>query len=185
MEKRISYSGVAIILLIVAIVAMSIGFAVFSSNLKINGSATVSSSSWKVEFDPATLEVTEGSVSATEPSINATTATYTVTLAKPGDFYEFTVDVKNLGTFDANLTSVTMSDISQHSKYLTYSVTYGSQSPYTQTTSGLSLPLAAESGVETVKVRVEYVQPADSTDLPATEQQVTLNTTLLYEQATA
>ena len=185
MEKRINHSGIVIVLLAVALVAMSVGFAVFSTTLNFNGEAQVSSSSWRVELDESSYEETEGSVSpSSAPTINTTSMTYNVTLAKPTDFYEFTIDVKNLGTFDANLKSITMSDISTHSNYLKYTVTYKGQE-YTQTTPDLSIPLTAGSGVETVKVRVEYIQPADSSQLPSSPQNVTLTTSLDYEQVAA
>ena len=185
MEKRMNHSGIVIMLLAVAIVAMSVGFAVFSANINLNGTAHVSSSSWRVELDEGSYEETVGSVSPTStPTINATSMTYDVTLAKPTDFYEFTIDVKNLGTFDAKLTGITLSDISTHSNYLKYTVTYNDQE-YSQTSTGLSEILSATSGVETVKVRVEYVQPDDSTQLPSTPQNVTLTATLDYEQVVA
>lgn len=182
MEKKISYSGLTITLLAVAIVIMSVGFAAFSANLNINGTAQVSSSSWRVEFDESTYKETEGSVSPTsDPTINTTSMTYQVTLAKPTDFYEFTIDVKNLGTFDAQLKSITMTDISEHANYLKYTVTYGG-TEYTKTTSNLSIPLTAGSGVEEVKVRVEYIQPSDSSLLPSEAKTVTLSTSLDYQQ---
>ena len=56
-------------------------------------------------------------------SISNLSMTYKVTLSKPGDFYEFTVDVKNSGTFDASLTGITMTYLTEaQSKYLTYKV---------------------------------------------------------------
>ena len=125
MEKKISYSGLVVVVLAVAVLIMSVGFAVFSTNLSINGTAQVSSSNWQVEFDESSYEETPGSVSPTSvPTINTTSMTYQVTLAKPTDFYEFTIDVKNLGTFNAQLKSITMTDITEHANYLKYTVTY-------------------------------------------------------------
>lgn len=183
MEKRVSYSGIIIILLVVAIIAMSVGFAVYSSNLNINGTATVQSSNWNVEFDTDTFQETVGGVEPTsEPVIDVTSVTYDVTLAEPGDFYEFTIDVANTGTFDANLVGITMSDISTHSAYLQHTVTYGS-TPYTSSQTGLNVPLTATTGTETVTVRAEYLQPDTADELPETQQKVTLTVTLNYEQA--
>ena len=182
MEKRVSYSGIIIMLLVVAIITMSVGFAVYSSNLEINGTATVQNSNWNVEFDTDSFQETVGGVEPdTEPVINVTSVSYDVTLTEPGDFYEFTIDVANSGTFDAKLVGITMSDISTYSAYLKHTVTYGS-TPYTTSQSGLSVPLVA-SDTETVTVRVEYVQPDSAADLPQTAQEVTLNVTLNYEQA--
>lgn len=182
MEKKISYSGVVITVLALAVLVMSVGFAAFSQNLQLNGTAQVSTSKWNVYLDDSTYEKTEGSVEPTEaPVINETSMTYSVNLTKPGDFYEFTIHVKNDGTFDANLTGITMSSIAEHQNYLKYTVTYDG-TEYNTTTSSLSLPLVAETGDKEVKVRVEYVQPSDATQLPSEVKTVTLNATLNYAQ---
>lgn len=187
MEKKISYSGVVIVLLAVAVVAMSIGFAAYSTSLNITGNTKVEANSWKVEFDPDTYAVTAGSTTETaEAVVNGTSVTYNTTLAKPGDYFEFTIKVKNLGTFDAKLISVTMPDdiTAQHTNYLKYTVSYGSNQ-YTRTTntSTNNLVLAAGSGEETVKVRVEYDVNVSDENLPSEAQNLTLTTTLGYEQA--
>ena len=182
MEKKISYSGVVITVLVLAVLVMSIGFAAFSANIQLNGTAQVSNSKWHVYLDDSTYEKTVGSVEPTEaPDIQETSMTYSVNLTKPGDFYEFTIHVKNDGTFDANLTGITMSSIAEHQNYLKYTVTYDG-TEYNTTTSSLSLPLVAETGDKEVKVRVEYVQPSDATQLPSDVKTVTLNATLNYAQ---
>ena len=69
-------------------------------------------------------------------------------------------------------------------KYLTYTLTYDG-TPYTQSQTGLSnsLPFASGSNTKTVKVRVEYIQPEASADLPQAAVDVTLTASLDYEQA--
>ena len=84
---------------------------------------------------------------STAPSAPAeskvTTLTYAVTLVKPGDIYEFTVDVKNAGTLDAMLSSFTNQikvgsgawqavDSSSVPGYLIYSVTYSDDTTITE-----------------------------------------------------
>jgi hypothetical protein len=170
-----------IVALMLVVVAMSIGFAAFSQNLTINGTATVKSAKWDVRFDTATYAEAAGSVAATTHSITDTSATYTVTLNNFGDYYEFTVDAKNYGTIDAHLSSITMSTLTtEQAKYLTYTITYGG-TDYTASASGLNVALNATAS-STVKVRVEYIQPTDQADLPATDQNVTLTATLNYQQ---
>ena len=58
MEKKISYSGVIMTVLAVAVLVMSIGFASFSQNLQLNGTAQVSTSKWHVYLDNSTYEAT-------------------------------------------------------------------------------------------------------------------------------
>lgn len=182
MEKKISYSGVIITVLAAAILVMSVGFAAFSANINFNGTANVSSTTWNVFLDESTYKKTEGSVEpVSEPTINANSMTYSVNLTKPGDFYEFTIHVKNTGSFNARLKSLTMTDISEHSNYLKYTITYAG-TPYTSSNSSLSIPLNAGTGDEEVKVRVEYVQPLQATDLPSELKAITLNAAFDYEQ---
>lgn len=180
MKKSIGFSAVIIGLLVVAIVAMSVGFAVFSSNLKINGTTTVESSTWNIQFDEESYSETMGSKKTT-PEFNVTSMTYAVTLTEPGDFYEFTVNVENNGTFDAQLTGITLTDLTpEQEKYLTYTLTYAS-TPYTSSQSDLSIDLAHGSTAP-VKVRVEYIQPENPADLPSETTPITLNATLNYLQ---
>lgn len=186
MEKKRNGQLAVILVLAVAILFMSVGFAAYSTTLNINGTATVKANKWSVHFVDTSYAETTGSVAATTHTISDTSATYTVTLTKPGDFYEFSVDVINDGSFDAVLKSITMSTLSAaEAKYLTYTLTYDGTA-YTASQSGLSLslPYATGSNTKTVKVRVSYVQPENSADLPTTEDAtVTLTASLGYEQA--
>ena len=83
------------------------------------------------------------------------------------------------------LKALTMSTLTPaQAKYLTYTVTYDGTA-YTESQSGLSLSLPSTEGSNTkvVKVRVAYVQPESSTDLPTeSDATVTLTASLDYEQ---
>ena len=184
MKKNISISTITIILLLVAIVAMSVGFAAFSSNLTINGTAAVESSNWNISFVEESYKETADSVTVASGNrtIGATSMTYNVSLTEPGDFYEFTINVENAGTFDALLDSVTLSTLTaEQAKYLTYKVFYNGNE-YSSTTSSLSIPLASKATAP-VKVRVEYIQPENHTDLPSSTQNITLTASLDFVQA--
>ena len=190
MKKNINYSSITMLLLVVAVVVMAVGFANFSNNLNIKGTTTVSGASWNVGFVSDSYEESSGSLSVAEGdrSISNLSMTYKVTLSKPGDFYEFTVDVKNSGTFDASLTGITMTSLTEaQSKYLTYKVYYNG-TEYTATNSNISNVVLNCTDTETtdnvakVKVRVEYIQPASADDLPSTAQEIELQATLSYLQ---
>lgn len=186
MEKQKNTQIIVIAVLAVAILVMSVGFAIFTQNLTLNGTTTVASASWGLEFVPASYTETAGSVEVTPANrtIAGTSMTYNVSLEKPGDFYEFTVNVENKGTFDTNLTDITMSTLTAaQQKYLTYSIVYGGQT-YTASATGLTHSLTA-GNTAPVKVRVEYILPESSTDLPATEVTVNLTASLTYKQVGA
>ncbi len=182
MEKRKDGQIIAIAALAIAIVFMSVGFAVFAQNLNINGTATVEQAKWDIHFDDTTFNST-GNVTVTPTFDSAsTTLTWTATLEKPGDYAEFTVDAKNYGTFDATLKSITLSSLTTaQAKYLKYLVSYDGGT-YSETQTGLSKALDA-GDAETVKIKLEYFQPTESTDLPNQQVTVNLTATLGYEQA--
>lgn len=186
MTKQKNTQIVIIAVLAVAVLVMSVGFAAsaYTQNLNYDSSnVNVQASKWEVHFDPTSYTESNGSVEANTKTLTGTNMTYDVTLSKPGDFYEFTVDVENLGTFDANLTGISMSSLTtEQSKYLVYTISYkGTQ--YTSSQSSLSgLTLVKTTGKESVKVRVEYVQPTNQADLPQTDQTVQLIAALTYTQ---
>lgn len=186
MKKKISYSSITILLLAVAVVVMSIGFAGFSEQLKIEGTAEVGMSSWDVAFEEDSFSATTGSVEVNPGDdglvLGNLSMSYNVTLNKPGDFYEFTINIKNSGTFNATLTGITMSALTEtQKKYLTYEVTYD-KTTYTESQTGLSVALNSSAFVP-VKVRVAYVQPANASDLPAKAENINLNVSFDYSQA--
>lgn len=183
MEKQKNTQMFVIAILAVAVLTMSVGFAVFTQTLDINGNVTVASSKWSIAFDTSSYVESDGSVAVSNKTLDGTSMTYNVTLTKPGDFYEFTVNVKNTGTFDANLTGISMSALTtEQAKYLTYEITYNG-TKYTANATGLSVALAKTEGVATVKVRVQYIQPENSADLPSAPVNVPLTASLTYSQA--
>ena len=93
--------------LLFALVAMSIGYAAFSDNLNINGSASVSGN-WDVEITGITSSFTGTAIDKTPPSFTATTATFNALLNIPGETATYTITVQNKGTIDAKLSSITL-----------------------------------------------------------------------------
>lgn len=185
MEKRKNTQLFVIAILSVALLTMSIGFASYASTLTINGTATVRANKWSVHYVTNSYAETTGSKAASSSTLTNTDFTFAVTLDKPGDFYEATATIINDGTFNANLTALTMTALTDaQKKYLTYTVTYDG-TPYTASQSSLSnsLPFATGSNTKTVKVRVEYIQPEESADLPQSSADVTLTASLDYDQA--
>ena len=93
-------------ILLLAIIALTIGYASMSQTLKITSSGSVNPGTWKVGF--TTIEQT-ASGSATCPSASGTnSATVTISgivLTKPGDSCTYVATVKNSGTISAKLSS--------------------------------------------------------------------------------
>ncbi len=90
-----------LLILLLLILFIGVGYAMLTTTININGTGKVKNAKWDVHF--ANIQVTDGSVTPTTAAniTEKTTASFAVTLKKPGDFYEFTVDVVNAGTIDA------------------------------------------------------------------------------------
>ena len=184
MERKKDSQVVVIAALAIAILFMSVGFALFTQNLQVNGTTTVDAALWDIHFDPNSYMAQPGSeeITYTLDSAN-TTLQFETELEKPGDFATFAINAKNFGTFDADLTSVTLSTLTaEQQKYLEYTVQYNGVT-YNATTTGLNIPLNVNQA-KTLVVTVRYVAPADSADLPASDVDVSLTATLGYQQVT-
>ena len=167
---RINKKDKILFLLVSIFIFMGIGYAYLNANLSITGISNINSAKWDVHFE--NIQVSTGSVTTVdqEPTIdtNKTNITYNVTLNKPGDYYEFTVDVKNGGTIDAMIESVTSTINNQSSgelpSYLKYSATY---------IDGIKIEnnhILKSGEKETYKVRLEYNADITPEELPKTEE---------------
>ena len=99
-QNRIKFIIIFLCLLI------SVGYGAIVSNLSINGELTTNNTAFNIKFK--NLKVKQGSVAATTPAnINTKTGVAaTFTLNNPGDYYEFTVDVKNQGSIDGMIKDI-------------------------------------------------------------------------------
>lgn len=172
MKKRGNTQNILIIALSIVVIAMSVGFATIAKDLQITGTVNLTGNVFQVQFQDNSYQEVQGSVQATSATLSGLTGSYTVTLAKPGDFYEFTGVIENVGNFNAALTEIELTNslTTEQKKYITYTVTYD-QTPYTQTDSnitGVTLPYAANSNEVTFRVRVLYNVPTVEADLLTT-----------------
>ena len=187
--------------LIISIVAIGIGFAAFSQNLTINGNASVQTSSWKVKFSElgsATLTGTAAEV--TKPTLSDTTiGTYNATFKTPGDSISYKIKVSNTGSYNAKITTATISvptctgksgestaeaDAGKVCDKLTYTLVY-------DTDDTQSAGQAVQVG-DTLKagetrpmlLTLKYTDFIDAALLPAADVSISnLGVTLVYSQA--
>lgn len=179
-KKNNKHNNKGLVLLLLLILGISIGYAALTANLNINGTSTIQKANWDIHFE--NLAKTEGSVIATtEAAIdeNKMTINYAVDLVEPGNFYEFTVDVKNAGTIDAKLSDVpTMTGVSEEQDvYVNYTVTYADGS---EVKAG---DVLSKGESKSIKVRVEYDPAITADQLPTEEQSLTLTYSMNYIQA--
>lgn len=114
-----------VMLIVLILLILGVGYAFFNSNLSINGSTTVLNNNFSVIF--TNLKEKEGSVTATTPAAiideGKTSVTFDVTLESIGDYYGFSIDIKNDGTLNAMVDNISMTELTEvQQKYLTYEV---------------------------------------------------------------
>ena len=176
--KKKSGKKVVLSLLALLLLTITVGYAALSTTLNINGTSKINNATWDVHF--ANLEVTSGSVSATKAATidSATEIDYNVELIKPGDFYEFTVDVTNTGTIDAKLGDAPILNgvSAEQDVYTNYTVTYSDD-----TAINANDKLAA-GATKKLKVRVEFDRNITNSQLPTEAQPLNLTFAMNYVQ---
>lgn len=128
-KKRKKYLVGALLL----VALLGIGYAYLQTTLNISGTTKVSKNTWSIYWD--NIQVTDGSVTGTQvvanPTIsNSTSVSFSVSLDKPGEYYEFTLDAVNNGTIDAMVQGIvsTVEDENDQTvtlpSYISYTITY-------------------------------------------------------------
>ena len=111
-----STKNIIIGVLVLAVVGITIAYAALSSQLKITGTANVTSTTWDVKLKNLAAATNVASLisgqtntgtAGTIPSISNGTqiSGLTATLNQPGDVVKFTFKIANEGTIDAKLSS--------------------------------------------------------------------------------
>ena len=174
-KKNLIYSIFLLILL-----SIGIGYAYLTSNLSITGSTKVTGNTWDIHF--ANLVVNPDSVEATTPAsidqTNNTSINYAITLDKPGDFYEFTVDIVNAGSIPGKINLVTINGItSEVEDIIDYSITY-SNNKLVQVNDILNA-----NSSKNIKVRIYFIEDITPEDLLDTEANLNLTLSITYNQS--
>ena len=97
---------VIIVTLSVLVLIMVIGYATFSTNLKINGTANIASE-WNIVFTKIEILEQEGTVEEKTPATaKGTSATFNVDFKSPGDYITYRITVENKGTLNAIISNI-------------------------------------------------------------------------------
>ena len=174
-NKNFIYSILLLILL-----SVGIGYAYLTSNLSITGSTKVTGNTWDIHF--ANLVVNSNSVTATTPAsidpTNNTSINYAITLDKPGDFYEFNVDIVNAGSIPGKINLVTINGItSEVEDIIDYSITY-SNNKLVQVNDILNA-----NSSKNIKVRIYFMEDITPEDLLDTDANLNLTLSITYVQS--
>ena len=175
-DRKVLYMILGIVM--ISVLTLTVVYATLSTTLNINGTADISSASWDIHLD--NVQLNSRSATTTAPSItNSTTAIFSTTLTKPGDFYEFTIDVVNDGSIDAMIDSVTKTPTltEAQAKYLNYIVEYQNGEPIN------NKQLVAKNSFVRLKVKLEFRKDISASDIPTTSETLNLSFTVNYVQA--
>ena len=169
-----------IIGLLLLVLFMTVGFAAFSTNLQINGTANISTN-WCVGFDntkTSTYEITKGKASGTNPTATmgysgtACSTNYVpianlgATFYQPGDKIEYTLTIANKGSIDAAIESITVDGTSVTSNQ---TITKGNIIWKVYMPESTTLP--ASTGTTTMVVSAEFQNTTDLTNYTSNERQ--------------
>ena len=90
------------------VIGLTIGYALLSQTLNINGTSEVTAD-WRIEItDVQTKNATGNAKNITEPTYDKLTANMSASFEKPGDSITYDITVSNLGNIDAVLDSIKM-----------------------------------------------------------------------------
>lgn len=175
--------NLVIIGLLSALLVMVVGYAAFSTQLNINGTANITSS-WNVAFDTTktnTYVPTAGISGGETPTGSISysggqSATITANLQQPGDKVVFTLTIQNTGSLAANLGTPSLSGTSCTVSGLTCTSTSG-HIKFT-VTNPASTTLPASTGTTTMTVTAEYPDTTvSSSSAESAKLTITLNAT--------
>lgn len=185
-----------ILVLIIALVFMAVGFATYEATLNIGGgssgssTATLGATKFEIKYDTttgldessSTIPISGENSQVTTHTLSDTDFAFAVTLAKPGDTYVATWNVKNYGTINAVMDAITMSTLTtEQARWLTYTVEYNGTT-YNGSASGLNHALNV-NGSHTVTLTLQYKTDIDQQYLPTTGATITVNGSLHYVDA--
>ena len=171
-RKLIIYALVGVLML------TTVAYAALSTVLNVSGTVVKKGNLWNIYFTNPSNASVVGTATGSSINIQASSLNFQVSLYKPGDKVSYTVDIKNGGTIDAVLNSISLTGLdTAKSNSLNYTVTYSDGSTIKE---GDTLNVGAN---KTLKITVEFDSTA--TSIPANDVNLTFGVTLIYGQTTS
>ena len=156
----------SILLMIILILSLSIGFALLSTTLNINGLAFITPQTWDIHWENVNNEGGVLPVSSATIDVNDNKKVdFEADFTIPGDYYEFEIDAVNRGTIDGMLKEIKATingdSIDDLDDYLGYTITYkDGTTPHAN-------DLLAVGKKTTYKVKLEYKRTITNEQLEA------------------
>ena len=171
-RKLIIYALIGVLML------TTVAYAALSTVLNVSGTVVKKGNLWNIYFTNPSSASIVGTATGSNITIQATKLNFYVSLYKPSDKVSYTVDIKNGGTIDAVLNSISLTGLdTAKSNSLKYTVTYSDGSTIKE---GDTLNIGAS---RTIKITVEF--DSSATSLPESDVNLTFGVTLIYGQTTS
>ena len=171
-RKLIIYVLVGVLML------TTVAYAALSTVLNVSGTVVKKGNLWNIYFTNPSSASIVGTATGSSINIQASSLNFQVSLYKPGDKVTYTVDIKNGGTIDAVLNSISLTGLdTAKSNSLNYTVTYSNGSTIKE---GDTLNAGSS---KTIKITVEF--DSSATSLPESDVNLTFGVTLIYGQSTS
>ena len=187
-NSMINKSHMSVLLILLLVVGIGVGYAALTATLTINGTTTINAVTWDVHFENAAKTAAanvDGTV--TIDANDPTKATYTATLAEPGDKYEFTIDVVNRGSIDAKLASSQATALTDaENVVVNYTIdtipANGTKLDKCTDTNCKTTTDKTKFGNYTLKVTIEYDHDIEAANLPSEPLTISKEIKLNYVQ---
>ncbi len=115
--------NIMIVALLIAVVFMSVGYALLSTKLDVQGTSTIVDPVWDVGIISISENSTEGYANSLNSTvINKFSAKFNVELQMPNDKVTYTINVKNEGTIDAKLNSISIMPENYNEGFIKYEI---------------------------------------------------------------
>lgn len=187
MERKsvVKKRHMSLVLVLLLIAGIGIGYAALTAQLQINGTTTINAVTWDVHFEnaEATANANVAGTVTIDPN-DTTKATYTATLAEPGDKYEFTIDVVNKGTVDAKLLSREIQELTDAENVVVNYAVNGIPADGTKLDKFVAAngDTPASFGHYTITVSIEYDHDIEAANLPSEPMTISKTIKLNYVQ---
>lgn len=158
--------NIIIAALLVAVLVMSVGYAAFASQLKLDEGRAEIVGDWQVEITKIEATNIVGQADAGTYSNTISTASFDADLKQPGDAVTYTVTVENKGSIDARLDNATFTEQVDGSSAIIYTTTNpgetlaaGASTTFTVTvTYDSTVTEVPEVTSKTITAIIDYVQ---------------------------
>ena len=156
----------------------TVAYASLQTILNVSGTVVKKGNLWNIYFTNPSSASIVGTATGGSLNIQASKLDFSVSLYKPSDKVTYTVDIKNGGTIDAVLNSISLTGLdTAKSNSLNYTVTYSNGSTIKE---GDTLNIGASG---TIKITVEF--DSNATSIPESDVNLTFGVTLIYGQSTS